>query len=45
MHRRIMWMHINFQQTQVGRSIKTMHAYIFANNRKLHENATTNSNF
>ena len=38
-------MYVNFQQTQVSRSVKTVHTNIFANNRKMHKFATTNSNF
>ena len=38
-------MYINFQQNRVSRSVKTVHTNIFANNRKLHKFATTNSNF
>ena len=34
-----------FQQTQVSRSVQTVHTTIFANNRKLHKFATSNSNF
>ena len=45
MHHRITYMYINFQQTRVSRSIQTVHTNIFANNRKLHKFATTNSNF
>ena len=45
MHPRITYMYINFQQTQVSRSVQTVHTNIFANNCKLHKFATTNSNF
>ena len=38
-------MYINFQQNQVGRSVKTVHIDLFAKTRNLHEFATTNSNF
>ena len=38
-------MYINFQQNQVNRSVKFVHTYLFANNRKLHKCATTNSIF
>ena len=38
-------MYINFQQIRVSRSVKTVFTNIFANNRKLHKFATTNSNF
>ena len=45
MHHRITNMYINFQQSQVSRSVQTVHTNIFANNRKLHEFATSNTNF
>ena len=38
-------MHINFQQNWVSRSVKTVHTNLFAQYRKLHKFATTNSNF
>ena len=38
-------MSINFQHNRVSRSVKTVHTNIFANNRKLHRFATSNSNF
>ena len=38
-------MYINFQQNWVNRSVITMLTNIFANIRKLHKYATTNSNF
>ena len=38
-------MYINFLQTRVSRSVQTVHTNVFANNRKLHKIATTNSNF
>ena len=38
-------MNINFQQNRVSRLVKTVHTNLFANNRKLHKFATTNSNF
>ena len=38
-------MHINFQQNRVSRSVKTVHTNLFAQHRKLHKFATTNSNF
>ena len=44
MRYRIPYMYINFQQNHVSRSLKTVHTNIFANNRKLHKIATTNSN-
>ena len=39
MHQRITYIYINFQQIRVSRSVKTVHTYLFANNRKLHESA------
>ena len=45
MHHRKTYMHINFQQNRVNRSIKTVHTNLFAQYRKLHKFATTNSNF
>ena len=45
MHHRIAYMYINFQQPRVSRSVQTVHTNIFANIRKLHKFATTNSNF
>ena len=45
MHRRITSMYIKFQQNRVSRSVKTVHTNLFANDRKLHKFATTNSNF
>ena len=44
-HHRITQMYINFQQNRVSRSVNTIHTNLFANNRKLHKFATTNSNF
>ena len=38
-------MYINFQQNCHNRSVKTVHTNLFANNRKLHKFATTNSRF
>ena len=38
-------MYINVQQNRVSRSVKTVHTNLFANNRKLYNFATTNSNF
>ena len=38
-------MYINFEQTRVGRSVKTVHTNLLAKNGKLHKFATTNSNF
>ena len=45
MHHRKTYMHINFQQNRVRRSVKTVHTNLFAKNYKLHKFATTNSNF
>ena len=44
MRHHIPYMYINFQQNQVSRSLKKVHTNIFANNRKLHNIATTDSN-
>ena len=38
-------MYIDFQQNRVYRSVKTVHTNLFAQYRKLHKFATTNSNF
>ena len=38
-HRRT-YMHINFQQNWVSRSVKTVHTNLFAQYRKLHKFAT-----
>ena len=38
-------MYINFQQIWISRLVKTVLTNIFANIRKLHKFATTNSNF
>ena len=38
-------MYIDFQQNRVCRSVKTVHIHLFAQYRKLHKFATTNSNF
>ena len=43
MRHRIPYMYINFQQNHVSKSLKMVHTNIFANNRKLHKIATTNS--
>ena len=43
-HHGITYMLINFQQSRVSRSVKTVHTNLFKNNRKLHKCATTNSN-
>ena len=45
MHYCITYMYIKFHETRVSRSVQTVHTNIFANNRNLHEFATTNSNF
>ena len=37
-------MYIDFQQNRVCRSVKTVHTNLFAQYRKLHKFATTNSN-
>ena len=38
-------MYIDFQQNRVCRSVKTVHTNLFAQYRKFHKFATTNSNF
>ena len=38
-------MYIDFQHNRVCRSFKTVHTTLFAQYRKLHKFATTNSNF
>ena len=38
-------MYIDFQQNRVCRSVKTVHTNLFAQYRKSHKFATTNSNF
>ena len=38
-------MYIDFQQNRASRSVKTVHTNLFAQYRKLHKIATTNSNF
>ena len=45
MPHRITYMHINFQQNRVCRSVKIVHTNLFAKNRKLHKFAITNNNF
>ena len=46
MHHRKAYMYINFQESQVSRSVKTVHINLFAKkNRELPNFATTNSNF
>ena len=38
-------MYTDFEQNRVCRSVKTVHTNLFAQYRKLHKFATTNSNF
>ena len=45
MHHGRTYVHINFQQNRVNRSVKTVHTNLFAQYRKLHKFAATNSNF
>ena len=45
MHHRTTYMHSNFQQNRVGRSVKPVHTNLFAKNCKLHKFITCNSNF
>ena len=45
MHHCVTYMYINFQQNRAGRSVKTEHTNLLANNRKLHKFATCNSSF
>ena len=40
MHHRKTYMHINFQQNRVNRTVKTMHTNLFAKNCKLHKFVT-----
>ena len=40
MHHRKTYMYINFQQNRVSRSVKNVHTYLFAKNRKLHKFAS-----
>ena len=42
MHHRKTYMHINFQQNWVRRSVKTVHTNLFAKNCKLHKFVTCN---
>ena len=42
MHHRKTYMHINFQQNRVTRSVKTVHTNLFAKNCKLHKFVTCN---
>ena len=43
MHHRTTYMHSNFQQNRVSRSVKTVHTNLLAKQRKLHKFATCNS--
>ena len=43
MHRHKAYMYIDFQQNRECRSVKTVHTNLFAQYRKLHKFATTNS--
>ena len=45
MHHRKTYMHINFKQNRVSRSVKTVHTNLFAIYCKLHKFATCNKNF
>ena len=45
MNNRRTYMHINFHQNWVSRSVKNVHTNLFAQYGKLHKFATTNSNF
>ena len=45
MHLHKAYMYIDFQQNRVCRSVKAVHTNLFAQYRKLHKFATTNSNF
>ena len=45
MHLHKEYMYIDFQQNRVCISVKTVHTHLFAQYRKLHKFATTNSNF
>ena len=45
MHHRTTYMHSNFQQNRVSRSVKTVHTNLFAKNCKLHKFVTCNWNF
>ena len=45
MHHRTTYMHSNFQQNRVSRSVKTVHTNLFAKDCKLHKFVTCNSNF
>ena len=45
MHLHKAYIYIDFQQNRVCRSVKTVHTILFAQYRKLHKFATTNSNF
>ena len=43
MHRHKAYLYIDSQQNRVCRSVKTVHTNLFAQYRKLHKFATTNS--
>ena len=45
MHHRTTYMHNNFQQNRVSRSVKTVHTNLFSKNCKLHKFVTCNYNF
>ena len=45
MHLHKAYIYIDFQQNRICRSVKTVHTNLFAQYRKLHKFATTNSNF
>ena len=45
MHLHKAYIYIDFQQNRVCRLVKTVHTNLFAQYRKLHKFATTNSNF
>ena len=45
MRHRKAYTYINFYQTRLSRSVKTVHTNQFAKNHRLHKFATTNSNF
>ena len=44
MHHRKTYMHINFQQNEISRSVKTVHTNLFAKKCKLHKFGTCNLN-
>ena len=45
MHLRKTYIYIDLKQNRVCRSVNTVHTNLFAQYRKLHKFATTNSNF